>query len=110
MPVSGIHPDEMPVLQAFAETVFERGHGSTNELTCTTKSGQVLPAEMSASTLEAGGRTLMIAMVRDVTERKQAEEALRQSETMLRQSEKWPYWVRSLPAWPTSSIIRPRLQ
>ncbi len=88
VPVSSIHPDEMPVLQAFAQTVFERGHGRTNELTCTSKSGQVFPAEMSASILEVGGRALMIAMVRDVTERKQAEEALRDSETMLRQSEK----------------------
>ena len=88
VPVSSIHPGEMPVLRAFAQTVFERGHGWTNELTCTSKSLQILPVEISASTLEVRGKALMIAMVRDVTERKRVEKALRDGETMLRQNEK----------------------
>ena len=89
VPISAIHPQEMAVLQAFAESVFLNGHGWTNELSCMTKSGQQLPAEISASSIEvsqeysnAGPGTVsgtkhIIAMVRDITERRQAEAAER---------------------------------
>ena len=76
LPLSAIHPDEMPQLKVFAQSVFEHGKGWTDELTCLTKSNEVLPSEISASIIDLGGKTCMIALVRDVTERKQAEEAL----------------------------------
>ena len=76
LPVSQVHPGEMPILMALSETVFSQGHGWTNELTCTTKDGTVLPSEISASVLEADGKPLMIAMVRDVSERRTAERTL----------------------------------
>lgn len=78
IPVSAIHPEEMPQLLAFTESVFEQGHGWTNEFTCLTKTGQHLPAEISASFLEMAGRRCLIAMVRDISDRKRAEEALKQ--------------------------------
>ena len=40
MPISAIHPNEMPILQAFAQSVFKNGSGWTNELSCLTKNGQ----------------------------------------------------------------------
>ena len=76
--VSSIHPNEMPQLQAFARSVFEQGRGWTNQLTCLTKSGTYLPSEISASTVEIGGQTLLVAMIRDTTERQQAEETSRE--------------------------------
>ena len=78
MPISAIHPDEIAILQAFAQSVFKNGSGWTNELTCLTKGGQKLPSEISASTIDVVGQTHIIAMVRDITERKQAEEATRE--------------------------------
>lgn len=75
MPMSAIHPDEMPILQAFSQSVYENGSGWTNELTCLTKQGQNLPSEISASTIDVAGRSHIIAMVRDITERRQAEKA-----------------------------------
>ena len=77
IPISAVHPQEMEILQAFAQEVFERGRGWTNELSCMTKSGQELPAEISASTVDVAGNKHIIAMVRDMTERRQAEAAER---------------------------------
>lgn len=76
--VSAIHPWEMPQLLAFARSVFEQGQGWTNELTCLTKTGFNLPAEISASVIEMSGRKCLIAFVRDISVRKQLEEELKQ--------------------------------
>jgi PAS domain S-box-containing protein len=85
MTISNIHPNEMPQLQAFAARVFEKGEGWTNELTCMTKSGHFLPSEISASAIDIAGRRCMVAMVRDTTERKKAEQALAESEERYRE-------------------------
>lgn len=74
--ISTIHPQEMPQLLAFAESVLEIGQGWTNQLTCLTKSGHVLPAEISAATLEFNERICIVAIVRDISDRKRAEQAL----------------------------------
>ncbi len=74
--VSDVHPNEMPRLRRFAAGVVREGSGWTNELTCLTRSGEVIPAEISASTIELGGATYVLALVRDISERKRAQEAL----------------------------------
>ncbi len=76
--ISDIHPRELPALLAFARSVFDRGSGWTNELTCLTKSGELLPSEISASAVVMEGRPCIIAIVRDISERKRAERALRE--------------------------------
>jgi PAS domain S-box-containing protein len=48
------------------------------------KSGRQIPVEMSASTMELNGKTVVLAIVRDITERKQAEVALADSENRYR--------------------------
>ncbi|NBC16422.1 MAG: PAS domain S-box protein [Bacteroidetes bacterium] len=83
-PISVIHADEMDQLRAFAERVFEDGHGWTDVLTCHTKTGECLPAEISASVMEWEGRTCLLALVRNVAPRRDAEEALRRNEQLLR--------------------------
>ena len=79
MSMSDIHPYEMPTLQAFAKSVSRNGHGWTSELTCLTRTGEFLPAEISASLIDLSGRSYMIALVRDISERKRAEEELRRA-------------------------------
>lgn len=81
--MSAIHPTEMDKVKAFAESVFENGYGWTNELTCLTKAGEHLPAEISASFIDLGQRSCMIALVRDVTERKRAEDELKRYKDQL---------------------------
>jgi PAS domain S-box-containing protein len=83
LPITAIHPNEMPLLLEFAKNVFEKGSGWTNELNCLTKSGDLLPAEISASVIEISGKSYMIALVRDISERKKIEKALRDSENRL---------------------------
>ena len=85
LPVSAVHPDEMPELMRLARGVFEEGSGWTDELTCLTKSGSRLPAEVSASWLEMTGERYLIASVRDVSDRRRAEEALRKAHHELEQ-------------------------
>jgi PAS domain S-box-containing protein len=66
-----------------------RREGSTLlESTRRTKSGGVYPIEIRADYLEFDGQGLNCAFVRDVTERKQAEKALRDAEAQLRQAQK----------------------
>jgi PAS domain S-box-containing protein len=48
------------------------------------KDGRRIPVEVSATLLELGGRPTVIAIARDVTERRRAEEAVRESEERLR--------------------------
>ncbi|MCU0834705.1 MAG: PAS domain S-box protein [Chromatiaceae bacterium] len=82
--ISAIHPNERPQLQAFTDGVRARGTGWTNELSCTRKDGARLPAEIAASVAAFEGRNCIIAVVRDVSERKAAQEALERSERRFR--------------------------
>jgi len=77
LPISAIHSREMPQLLAFVRSVFEQGQGWTNELTCLTKTGINVACEISASVIEIAGRKCLIALVRDISDRKRAEEALK---------------------------------
>ena len=84
LPMSAIRPDEMPRVKALATHVRTEGVGWTNELSCMTKSKRRLPSEISASLVDVHGRPCMIALVRDVSERKRAEEKLRRAHKRMR--------------------------
>src|SRR5208283_4773418 len=49
-----------------------------------TRDGRILPVEVSANYFEYGGRSYNLALARDISERKRAEEALRESERFQR--------------------------
>ena len=85
LPVSAIHPREMDRLISFTQSVTEQGSGWTNELTCLTKAQQTVPVEMSASTLDIEGRTCILAMVRDISERRRGEQQIKHLIDELRQ-------------------------
>ncbi len=81
LPVSAIHPHEIAQMTQFVQAVVRQGKGWTNELSCRTKVGTLLPAEISASIVEMEERSCLLALIRDTTERKRAEARIRQEAT-----------------------------
>ena len=65
---SAVYPDHFPQFQVFARSVSEAGHGSTDQITCSTKSGQVVAVELSAYMIDVAGRPCMVSMLRDLIE------------------------------------------
>jgi two-component system sensor histidine kinase/response regulator len=60
------------------------------------RTGEVFPTEISLSTAELDGKTVLLAIVRDLTERKKAEEALAASERKTRrilETSKEGFWL-----------------
>ncbi|MDH5676426.1 MAG: sigma 54-interacting transcriptional regulator [Myxococcales bacterium] len=68
-----LHPHEAPQLAAFAEGVMQAGSGFTDTLSCRTKGGRFIAAEISASVFELEGEPCMIAAIRDVSDRVRLE-------------------------------------
>ncbi|MUW13563.1 PAS domain S-box protein [Halorubrum sp. CBA1125] len=80
---SDIHPEEMDRFREFLDTIRTEGSGRTDRLSCLTDSGEYVPAEISASTLEFGGRDSVLALIRDISElRKYERELERQNERL----------------------------
>lgn len=85
IPVSAIHPHEMSKFLAFGQSVYEKGKGWTDDLSCKTSRGNYLAVEISASLIEIDGKTCMIGMIRDISKRKEAEKALQDANERLEQ-------------------------
>ena len=75
-------------LRAFSQTNLTQRSMKTPPLalTCLRADGEAFPSEVSISQLELGGRKLYTAIVRDVTERKRAEDDLRRNLDRARQT------------------------
>jgi PAS domain S-box-containing protein len=64
-PVWRIHPGELPQLHELVTAVLDLGHGTTNRLTCKTRSGTCQPTEISLFAFESDGRTYLLGLVED---------------------------------------------
>jgi PAS domain S-box-containing protein len=67
-PISHIHPNELPRMQAFAEVALRDGVNWTIELACRTKSGTFLPTEIALLALDSGNHVYVVSLVRDRSE------------------------------------------
>lgn len=68
-----IFPDESDRSETFAEAVV---HGWAAGFTCRTKDGRKIDVDISASMVTLDGQSLLLASLRDVTERKRREQRL----------------------------------
>ena len=74
-------------IRRFSETGITNralGPASTNQLCAVRSNGEEFPIEASISQVETDGKKLFTVILRDITERTQAEDALRESEERFR--------------------------
>jgi PAS domain S-box-containing protein len=76
-------PEREKLIEARIRELMEKGC-CTFESAHRRKDGSIMPIEVSARLIESGGRMLVISAARDITERKQAEQSLRDSEATYR--------------------------
>jgi PAS domain S-box-containing protein len=77
IPITRIHPAELPQLQDFVGRVLRDGNGTTITLTCRTRSGGYLPTEMALHAFEHEDRVYVLALIRDRSEHRNSERPLR---------------------------------
>lgn len=73
-PVSKIHQHDLLQLKAFNRRIVQEGKGWTDELSCVTKDGRSLPAEISATIVMYEGRECLVASVRDVSDKQKLDQ------------------------------------
>jgi PAS domain S-box-containing protein len=71
-------PETWETIQEHMKNLMEKGH-ATFEGVHVTKDGERIPVEISAHTFHLRGQGLILAHVRDITERKKAEDQIRAS-------------------------------
>jgi len=75
-PEAIVAPERAAVLSRNARVLRERGH-ATFEMELVSKEGRRIPVEVNAHIFEFRGESVVLALVRDITERREAEEQLR---------------------------------
>ncbi len=78
-----VRPAHEAALLWFRETGQGPAVGRTLELTALRKSGEEFPVELSLAATQLSGRWHAVGVVRDITERKRADDLLRRSEARL---------------------------
>jgi PAS domain S-box-containing protein len=71
--------------QNFLQIIQQNGRAYNVELNGRTRSGKILTVLMSAELIELEGRTCLLSVARDITERKQLEKALQEGEQKLQE-------------------------
>lgn len=73
MTPSDIHPHEIARLDRFMANVLRQGRWSSDELSCQTREGRLVPALVEARVVDHGDRGAILIVFRDQAERRLAE-------------------------------------
>ncbi|MFC4357901.1 bacterio-opsin activator domain-containing protein [Halobium salinum] len=71
-----VHADDVARYREFVANALRAGDGWTEELTCTRRDGSTFVAEVAASVVDVRGRTYLLALLRDTTDRRAFEREL----------------------------------
>jgi len=82
--VFDIDPENTPEKMWELGKILRDKHTATHETTHKRRDGTTFPVEITANILDFRGKAYSISFVKDITERKRAEEALRESETRVK--------------------------
>jgi PAS domain S-box-containing protein len=81
---SEIHPGELDRFRGFVDEVREEGGRRTDELSCRRRDGTEVPAEISGAAIQFRGRECLLAVVRDISDRRRRERRLNVLNRILR--------------------------
>jgi len=84
MSAEHIHPHERTQFEEFRHTVLEEGNVLTDELSCLTKRGEQIPVEISASRVETEQGPGILAIARDISDRKRRHQQISVLRRLLR--------------------------
>jgi cell cycle sensor histidine kinase DivJ len=76
--VAAIHPHDLNDAMEFLERVLRDGHGTTDKFSCKTRSGELIPAELSAGVVPIAGKPHVLISIRDVSHQIVTQERLRE--------------------------------
>ena len=76
---------DQAIVDEYIQRILTDGHHFVGERQHRRKDGSLVDVEISADRIAYGGKVVLCAMVRDIAERKRAEEALRESEKRYRE-------------------------
>jgi PAS domain S-box-containing protein len=82
--LSDIYPSHVKEARHFIQQIRAEGSGQTSELPCMTKSGWLMPAEISAGMIELDNKPAVLMHINDLSQRIKAENDLRTSEARFR--------------------------
>lgn len=99
-------PEDIPVLQEKFASLLAKGYANSGLWRHQKKDGRIIDVEVTSNALTFLGRPARFVLVTDVTERQQAEKALRQSEEKYRRiCELTSDYIYSCQVTPSGAII-----
>ncbi len=89
------------VLKRYADRIEGKDVPSIYEIDLLRKDGQTIPVELNALRIDFGGKPADLVFIRDITQRKQSEEALRKSEERYRslvENTMYGFFIHEIPS------------